>query len=79
MTLQIIPYKFSFVQKNLPRKGLSHEIDLKNVDKNLQNLAEVRDVAGFKILRSSDVFIMQKVYLLQLMPVWVGLMLLVGQ
>ncbi len=28
-------------------KGLSHEIDLKNMDKNLQNLALLRDEAGF--------------------------------
>ncbi len=28
-------------------KGLSHEIDFKNFDKNLQNLAELRDAAGF--------------------------------
>ncbi len=28
-------------------KGLSHEIDFKNIDKNLQNLALLRDVAGF--------------------------------
>ncbi len=30
-----------------PLKGLSHEIDLKNFDKNLQNLAKLRDAAGF--------------------------------
>jgi hypothetical protein len=28
-------------------KGLSHEIDFKTFDKNLQNLAKLRDVAGF--------------------------------
>ncbi len=28
-------------------KGLSHEIDLKNFDKNLQNLALLRDASGF--------------------------------
>ncbi len=28
-------------------KGLSHEIDFKNFDKNLQNLALLRDAAGF--------------------------------
>ncbi len=28
-------------------KGLSHEIDFKNFDKNLQNLAKLRDAAGF--------------------------------
>jgi hypothetical protein len=28
-------------------KGLSHEIDFKNVDKNLQNLAYLWDAAGF--------------------------------
>ncbi len=38
---------FSFVLSDLFLKGLSHEIDLKNVDKNLQNLAELRDAAGF--------------------------------
>ncbi len=30
-------------------KGLSHEIDFKNFDKNLQNLAYLRDAAGFWI------------------------------
>jgi hypothetical protein len=30
-----------------PLKGLSHEIDFKNFDKNLQNLAYLRDAAGF--------------------------------
>jgi hypothetical protein len=47
-------------------KGLSHEIDFKNFDKNLQNLA---------YLRGSDDFIIQKVHLLRLMPVCVGLIL----
>ena len=28
-------------------KGLSHEIDFKNFDNNLQNLAKLRDAAGF--------------------------------
>jgi hypothetical protein len=28
-------------------KGLSHEIDFKSFDKNLQNLAYLRDAAGF--------------------------------
>ncbi len=28
-------------------KGLSHEIDLKNFDQNLQNLAKLRAAAGF--------------------------------
>jgi hypothetical protein len=28
-------------------KGLSHEIDFKNFDKNLQNLSYLRDAAGF--------------------------------
>jgi hypothetical protein len=27
-------------------KGLSHEIDFKSFDKNLQNLAKLRDAAG---------------------------------
>ena len=31
----------------LDLKGLSHEIDFKNFDKNLQNLAYLRDAAGF--------------------------------
>jgi hypothetical protein len=31
----------------LSLKGLSHEIDFKNFDKNLQNLAKLRDAAGF--------------------------------
>ncbi len=32
---------------NVCLKGLSHEIDFKNFDKNLQNLAYLRDAAGF--------------------------------
>ncbi len=32
-----------------PLKGLSHEIDFKSFDKNLQNLALLRDTAGFWI------------------------------
>ncbi len=28
-------------------KGLSHEIDFKKFDENVQNLAQVRDAAGF--------------------------------
>jgi hypothetical protein len=32
-------------------KGLSHEIDLKNVDENGQILALLRAAAGFKIFR----------------------------
>jgi len=31
----------------VPLKGLSHEIDFKNSDKNLQNLTKLRDAAGF--------------------------------
>jgi hypothetical protein len=31
----------------LTLKGLSHEIDFKKFDKYLQNLAQLRDVAGF--------------------------------
>jgi hypothetical protein len=41
-------------------KGLSHEIDFKNFDKNLQNLTKLRDAAGFKLFKGSDDFIMQK-------------------
>ncbi len=33
--------------EKLSLKGLSHEIDFKNFDKNLQNLAYLRDAAGF--------------------------------
>ncbi len=53
-------------------KGLSHEIDFKNFDKNLHNLAYLRDAAGF-FFRGFNDFIIQKVYLLRLMPVCVGL------
>jgi len=31
----------------IPLKGLSHEIDFKYCDENLQNLAHLRDAAGF--------------------------------
>jgi hypothetical protein len=30
-----------------PLKGLSHEIDFKSFDKNLQHLAKLRDATGF--------------------------------
>ncbi len=40
-----------------------HEIDFKNVDKNVQNLAKLRNAAGFWIFGGSDDFIMQKVYI----------------
>ncbi len=63
---------FSFLDS---LKGLSHEIDFKNVDKNLQNLAYPRDAAGFLIFCGSYDFIIQKVHLLRLMPVCVGLIL----
>ena len=36
-----------FAVKSEFLKGLSHEIDFKNFDKNLQNLAYLRDAAGF--------------------------------
>ena len=50
-------------------KGLSHEIDFKKFDKNLQNLTQL----VFEFFRGSDDFINQKVHLLRLMPVYVGL------
>ncbi len=55
-------------------KGLSPEID-KKFDKNLQNKASVRDAAGFEFFGGSDDFIMQKVNLLRLMLVCVGLIM----
>jgi hypothetical protein len=54
-------------------KGLSHEIDVKHFVKNLQKL---RNAAGYFFLRGSDEFIMQKVYLLWLMPVCIGIIML---
>ncbi len=33
--------------ENRTLKGLSHEIDFKNFEQNLQNLAKLRDAAGF--------------------------------
>jgi len=42
-------------------KGLSHEIDQKNVDLNLKNLAQLRDATGFEFFRGSNDFIVQKV------------------
>ncbi len=56
-------------------KGLSHDIDLKNFDKNLQNLALLWDAAVFLIFRGSDDFILQNVHVLRLMPVSVGLIM----
>ncbi len=48
--MQFFVYKtFSFFLRTLDLKVLSHEIDLKNVDNNLQNLAYLRDAAGFWI------------------------------
>ncbi len=41
-------------------KGLSHEIDQKNVDLNLKNLAQLRDATGFEFFRGSNDFIVQK-------------------
>jgi hypothetical protein len=38
---QVFIYLFIYL------KGLSHKIDFKNFDKNLQNLAYLRDAAGF--------------------------------
>jgi hypothetical protein len=35
------------LEKYSTLKGLSHEIDFKNVDSNLQNLALLRDASGF--------------------------------
>ncbi len=35
------------MRENLSLKGMSHEIDFKNFDKKLQNLAYLRDAAGF--------------------------------
>ncbi len=52
----VLFYIFSAVQCSCVRssarhmvslKGLSHEIDFKNFDKNLQNLTLLRDAAGF--------------------------------
>jgi hypothetical protein len=40
-----------FLQKVGPLKGLSHEINFKNVDENGQILALLRAAAGFKIFR----------------------------
>ena len=49
----------------------------KNFDKNLQNLGLTKGRGLFlKFLGGSDDFIMQKVYLLRLMPVCVGLIVL---
>ncbi len=45
---------------------------------NLQNQAFLRDAAGFSFFRVSDDFIMQKVYLLRLMPVWVGVIMFIA-
>jgi hypothetical protein len=37
----------NIIQKNPPLKGLSHEIDFKNVDENGHILALLRAAAGF--------------------------------
>jgi hypothetical protein len=41
-------------------KGLSHEIDFKNFDKNVQNLAYLRDAAGFWIYEALRWFYISK-------------------
>ncbi len=53
-----------FKRKTFLLKGLSHEIDFKTFDKKLHNSRLV-----FEFFRSSNDFIVQKVYLLRLMPV----------
>jgi hypothetical protein len=40
-------YPYISLIDNATLKGLSHEKDFKNFDKNLQNLAYLRDAAGF--------------------------------
>jgi hypothetical protein len=40
-------FSLTFKTKNKPLKGLSHEIDFKNVDENGQILALTRAAAGF--------------------------------
>jgi hypothetical protein len=37
---------FDYLVKFIPLKGLSHEIDFKNFDQNLKNLALLRDATG---------------------------------
>jgi hypothetical protein len=41
----------------LSLKGLSHEIDFRNFDKNLQNLAYLRDAAGFWIFEGAPMIL----------------------
>ncbi len=57
-------------------KGLPHEIDFKNFDKKYRSRPTVKLRLVFKFFRGFDDFITQKVYLLLLMPVWVGLLML---
>ncbi len=46
--MNITTYRLQILRKGKASlKGLSHEIDFKNFDKNLQNLAYLRDAAGF--------------------------------
>ncbi len=59
-------------------KGLSHEIDFKNFDKNLTELGLTKGHGWFlKFLGTPDYFIMQKVYLLRLMPDCFGLIMVI--
>jgi hypothetical protein len=44
-------------------KGLSHEIDFKNVERFTELGLKIRDAAGLFIFRGSNDFIMQKVHL----------------
>ncbi len=69
-----IHYDAALNKKICNLKGLSHEIHFKIFDKNLQNLALLRDAAGFwNFVGGSDDFKTQKVYLLQLLLICVGL------
>ncbi len=57
-------------------KGLSHEINKKNFDKFTEPCLSKGRGCFFKFFKGSNDCIKQKVYLLRLMPVWVGLIML---
>ncbi len=62
-----------FMTKNIILKGPSHETDFKKFLQKSSELGLSNGSSWFsKFLRGSDDFKVHKVYLLRLMPVWVG-------
>ncbi len=69
------PTRLIFIARLLLQglKGLSHEIDFKNFDKKFAELGLTKGRASFEFFGGSNYFKTQKVYLLRLMLVCVGI------